>query len=53
MAFLSFSSDEKTDEKGDSLPPSRRQPSPAGGSLPPPEEAFPYGEGGPGAARAG
>ena len=30
MAFLSFSSDEKTDEKGDSLPPSRRQPSPAG-----------------------
>ena len=39
MAFLSFSSDEKTDEKGDSLPPR--------------EEAFPYGEGGTGKARDG
>ena len=39
MAFLSFSSDEKTDEKG--------------GSLPPPEVAFPHGEGGTGKARDG
>ena len=44
--------------RSDNLPPHTRQgfalpPSPRRGFRPPPEVAFPYGEGGPGAARAG